>query len=71
MENKPSKIKGAVRICRYGDLAIQIVREFEERSKEIGRWSLLKKRLGLRNSYVSSLISNIPLQSRKNYESVK
>ena len=29
MENKPTKIKGAVRICCYGDPAIQIVREFE------------------------------------------
>ena len=71
MENKPTKIKGAVRICCYGDPAIQIVREFEERSKKIGRRSMLKKRLGLRSSYVSSLISNIPLQSRKNCESVK
>ena len=44
MENKPTKIKGAVRICCYGDPAIQIVREFEERSKEIGRQSMLKKR---------------------------
>ena len=71
MENKPTKITGAVRICCYGDPAIQIVREFEKRSKEIGRRSMLKKRLGLRSSYVSSLISNIPLQSRKNCESVK
>ena len=57
MENKPTKIKGAVRICCYGDPAIQIVREFEERSKEIGRRSMLKKRLGSRT-----------LQSRKNCE---
>ena len=71
MEYKATKIKGAVRLYCNGDPAIQMVREFEEREEEMGRRSMVKKRLGSWRSLVWSLTSSIPVQSRRNCESVE
>jgi len=43
MEYKATKVKGAVRLYCNEDLAMKMVREFEERAEEMGRRSMVKE----------------------------
>ena len=58
-EYKVTKIKAAVKLCRNGDPAMAMVREFEERAEKLGHSSLVKE--------AASYAEEMGLQSQLEY----